>query len=129
MIVVDTNVVAYLLLPSSHTAAAERLLLSDRRWVAPALWRYEFANNLWMHVRHDGLDRGDAERLGEYALGHLRVEEREPRFAEVLATACELGLSAYDAQFVVLAETLGAPLYTFDRKILRLRADLARRPE
>lgn len=44
MIVVDSNVLAYLYLPGEHTAAAERLLEREPEWAAPVLWRSEFRN-------------------------------------------------------------------------------------
>lgn len=51
MIVVDSNVIAYLFLPSEHTAAAERLLTQEPDWAAPVLWRSEFRNILAGHMR------------------------------------------------------------------------------
>ena len=51
MIVVDTNVLAYLYLPSDFTLAAEKLLLNDPQWVAPHLWRSEFRNILAGYMR------------------------------------------------------------------------------
>ncbi len=46
MIVVDTNLLAYLLLPTSHTAEADAVLLKDPDWIAPALIHSEFRNVL-----------------------------------------------------------------------------------
>ena len=51
MIVVDTNVIVYLYLPTSHTKAAETLLLHDAEWAAPVLWRSEFRNVLAGYMR------------------------------------------------------------------------------
>ena len=42
MIVLDSNVVAYLYLPGEHTAKVEALLDRDPDWPAPVLWRSEF---------------------------------------------------------------------------------------
>jgi len=51
MIVVDTNVLAYLLMPGKFTAGAEQLLRSDPEWAAPVLWRSELRNVLATYVR------------------------------------------------------------------------------
>ncbi len=47
----------------------------------------------------------------------------------MLETALDRGLSAYDAQFVVVAETSGVPLVTADRKILQGCPRIAVSPE
>lgn len=47
---------------------------------------------------------------------------------EVLALALRHQCSSYYAEFVVLAQQLGCPLLTFDRKLLQLFLDLAVQP-
>ena len=54
MIVIDTNVVAYLLIEGERTSACRRAFAKDPEWCAPFLWRSEFRNVLTMHMRHDG---------------------------------------------------------------------------
>ena len=49
MIVVDSNVLAYLYLPGDYTALAEALLEHDHEWAGPVLWRSEFAT-LWRAI-------------------------------------------------------------------------------
>ena len=51
MIVVESNVVAYLYLPGEYTAAAEALLEHDPDWAALVLWRSEFRNILAGYLR------------------------------------------------------------------------------
>ena len=51
MIVVDTNVIAYLLIPGQHTAAARGTLARDAEWAAPLLWRSELRNVLALYLR------------------------------------------------------------------------------
>ena len=56
MIVVDSNIVAYLYLPGKYTAAAEALFESDPGWAAPVLWRSEFRNILAGYLRRGNLN-------------------------------------------------------------------------
>lgn len=51
MIVIDTNVIAYLFLPGNYTKNSEALLRADPLWAAPYLWRSEFRNILATYVR------------------------------------------------------------------------------
>ena len=55
MIVVDTNVIAYLFLRGESAAKAQEWLTSDRDWVAPVLWRTEFRNLLAGYLRRKQL--------------------------------------------------------------------------
>ena len=63
MIVVDTNIVAYLLLPGEWTAAAESLWISDGEWAAPLLWRSEFRNILAGYMRRGLLTLEHAQEV------------------------------------------------------------------
>ena len=49
MIVVDVNLVAYLLLQSENTDLAEQVFNRDAEWFGPVLWRSEFRNILVTH--------------------------------------------------------------------------------
>ena len=51
MIVVDSNILAYLYLPGEFTEAAEALLEREPEWAAPLLWRSEFRNILAGYLR------------------------------------------------------------------------------
>lgn len=46
MIVVDTNVIAYLMINGEFTDRAKKVFMKDPEWVAPVLWKYEFLNIL-----------------------------------------------------------------------------------
>jgi predicted nucleic acid-binding protein len=50
VIVVDTNVIAYLFIPCELTAGAESLFSRDPDWLAPLLWRSELRNVLATQV-------------------------------------------------------------------------------
>ena len=119
MIVVDTNVIAYLWLPGDRTAAAERLLKADPEWNAPLLWRSEFRNVLAGCLRRRNLNLEAALQIADAAEGHLRGREFSVPSAQVLARVEESDCSAYDCEFVLLAEELGVALVTSDEKVLK----------
>lgn len=117
MIVADTNVIAYLLLPSPFTPPAERLYAQDPEWVAPLLWRSEFRNVLALYMRRSLLTLDQALSLQGEAEDFMLGHEYEITSADVLPLAHGSGCSAYDCEFVALARFLGVPLVTADRKL------------
>jgi len=118
VIVVDTNVIAYLYLPGDHTADAEALCRSDPEWVAPLLWRSELRNVLATQVRARRLELDAAQAIQAEAEELLHGREFAVDSAEVLRLAAESECSAYDCEFVVLAEYLDVPLVSADRRLV-----------
>ena len=117
MIVVDTNVIAYLFLPGTHTAAARQVLQRDSAWVAPLLWRSEFRNVLATSLRRGHLQVDDAIEVMDLACDLMEGGEYEADSADVLRLAAGSQCSAYDCEFVALGQELRVPLVTADRKI------------
>jgi predicted nucleic acid-binding protein len=118
MIVVDTNVIAYLYLPSEHTATAEALLQHDADWAAPVLWRSEFRNILAGYMRRGALTFEQACGLQREAESLLAGAEYEPDSLSVLELVRDSDCSAYDCEFVALAARLNTHLVTMDKKLL-----------
>jgi predicted nucleic acid-binding protein len=126
MIVVDTNVVAYLLLPGPQTAAAEALLESQPTWAAPPLWRSEWRTVLCGYLRRGSLSREQVIAL-QLQAETLVIGHEEPVQSEaVLQLAASSGCSAYDCEFVVAAQQLDAPLVTADCALLKAFPALTR---
>lgn len=119
MIVVDTNVVAYLYLPTEFTAHAERLLERDPVWFAPVLWRSEFRNILAGYLRRQTLRFEEACALQAEAESLLAGNEREVDSGRVLELVRGSDCSAYDCEFAALAIGLDTKLVTMDRKLLK----------
>jgi predicted nucleic acid-binding protein len=119
MIVVDSNVLAYLYLPSEHTARAEALLEQDPDWVAPVLWRSEFRNILAGYLRRNTLSFEQACSLQSEAEGLLAGAEFEVDSQTVLELVRDSDCSAYDCEFIALARRLNTRLVTVDKKLLR----------
>jgi predicted nucleic acid-binding protein len=119
VIVVDTNVIAYLYLPGIFTAKAEALLESDAEWAAPWLWRSEFRNILAGYVRRGTISLATAVDLQMEAERLLAGGDCEVDSRAVLELAAQSGCSAYDCEFVALADALGVKLLTTDAQVLR----------
>jgi predicted nucleic acid-binding protein len=77
VIVVDSNVVAYLYLPGEHTVKAKALLEHDPDWAAPILWRSEFRNILAGYLRRKILTFAQACSLQSEAEDLLAGSEFE----------------------------------------------------
>jgi len=126
VIVVYTNVVAYLLLPGPHTALVDDLLIQQPEWAAPPLWRSEWRNVLSGYLRRGVLDLNQALTLQQKA-ELLVIRHEEPvRSQDVLQLVASSRCSAYDCEFVAAALQLRVPLVTADRAVLSAFPDVAR---
>jgi len=119
MIVVDTNVLAYLYLPGDHTADAEVLLEREPEWAAPVLWRSEFRNILAGYMRRKTLTFDQASSLQSEAESLLSGAEFEVDSRTVLELVRDSDCSAYDCEFIALAIKLNTKLVTADKQLLR----------
>jgi predicted nucleic acid-binding protein len=119
VIVADTNLIVETVLPGDGHVLAVEVAARDPEWVAPALWRSELRNVLVTSMRVRGLKLRDAVAAFEAAdqiVTDFDVEE----FAEAcLALAARGRISGYDAEFVFVAERLGKPLVSSDRKLAK----------
>ncbi len=119
MIVVDSNVLAYLYLPGEYTAAAEALLEQDSDWAAPILWRSEFRNILAGYMRRKAITFEQAYSVQREAESLLEGAEFEVESLAVLELVSDSDCSAYDCEFIALAMKLDTKLITMDKKLLR----------
>ncbi len=125
MIVVDTNVLVYLLTGSGPWERAVRFLSEDPEWAAPPILLSEIRNVLVGLVRRGVLQDGDAQDICREAEALLGDRVVNVSSGPIIQVALDGGLSAYDAEFVVLARQLGIPLVTADRAILDGAPDVA----
>ena len=125
MIVVDTNILSYFYLNSEFTDLAEKLYKKEPVWAAPLLWRSEFRNVLSVYVRKGIIILADAIEIFEAAQLLLENKEFEINSIQVLKLAQQSGCSAYDCEFVNLAQDLDVNLVTMDKKILNSFQDTA----
>ena len=125
MIVVDTNVICYRWISSLHTAAAEAALAKDPHWIAPLLWRSEFRNILALAIRKKAVTIDAACAIVRKAEANFEGDEFAVSSDTVLQLMQRSNCTAYDCEFVALAEEQEVPLVTLDRQILHEFPDIA----
>jgi predicted nucleic acid-binding protein len=128
--VLDTNIVAYLLLGTAGFADEARACLADvSNPVAPAHWEAELTNVVWMAVRSGVLAPEDgpvrlslARRLGVESVSTATLCQG------ALLRSIASGVAIYDTLFVELAARVPCPLLTFDKAVIKAFPDIAIRP-
>lgn len=124
MRLVDTNIVAYLLVYGERSASARALLDIDPDWHSESYLVVELTNVLATQVRARRLSLRQATSIlidgqalitpGLHLTGH----------SDALALAAHLSISAYDARFLALSIEMGAPLITEDAKLRKAAPSL-----
>lgn len=117
-LVLDASVVVAALLDSGPTGAWAEAVLQSGPLAAPHLMPVEAANVL-RRAASAGDVSADVASLAHADLLSLRIELFP--YAPCAARVWELraGITAYDAWYVALAETLGASLATLDPRLTR----------
>jgi predicted nucleic acid-binding protein len=126
VIVVDANILVYLWLKESYADAAATLLSEDPHWIAPLLWRSEFRNVVVGALRRKTIARETALAAIDGAERQMNGHERLVDSRDVLRLAAQSRCSAYDCEYVALAEAAGVPLVTNDAQILKEFPSIAR---
>lgn len=119
MIVADTNLITYLVLRNEQSELAGAVAETDSVWVAPLLWRSEFRNALSKYILFGRMTL-DAALLALRSAEEA-IDGREYRVSSerVLELVVQSKCSAYDCEFVALAQELGVPLVTTDKQVLK----------
>ena len=129
-VVVDTNVVAHLLLGTEGVVDEARACFDAvSNLMAPAHWEAELTNVVWMAVRA-GILRPEEGPVRLSLARRLGVE------SVTTATLCQgallrsvtSGVAVYDTLFVELAARTGCPLVTFDKAVIKAFPEIAFRP-
>jgi len=118
LIIVDTNVIAYFIVPGDITQLAEAVREKDPFWAAPWLWRSEMRNLLALYVKREMLSLAEVQEHMASAEELMLGREYKVASDEVLTLAANSGCTAYDCEFIYLAGMLSVPLVTSDKKLL-----------
>ena len=119
MIVVDVNTIAYLWIQGEMSDLAEKALAKDSHWVSPILWRSEFQNILAGYLRRGDLDQITVNSCLAGAQSQMAGYEYIVPSTLVMRKVATSACSAYDCEYVALANDLNTILVTSDKKILK----------
>ena len=117
MLIIDTNVVAYLLIEGDYTADARLLYRRDGDWRSEAFIMVEFTNVLTASIAARRMDLVLAQRFLADATSLLQGKLTSIPHDSVLSLAVQYRVTAHDARFLALAQQLGHRLVTEDDKL------------
>lgn len=125
MIVVDTNVLVGAVVVRDQAAIA--VVERDSMLAAPPLWRSEYRSALAAYIRNRQMalalafeSFAEAEALLDFEVG----ADSSAILSLVPGSPC----SAYDLEFVALAQSLDVAFVTFDRQVLSAFPSVAIHP-
>ena len=116
MVIVDTNVLAYLLISGDRTREAQALFRRNADWRSEGFILVEFSNVLVTYLRAGALSATQAHGLLAQAERQMKSLVTVPHDA-ALRVAGQFGVSAYDARFLAAAERFGGRLVTEDARL------------
>ena len=116
MVLVDTNIITYLMIRGDRTAAAQQLYERDSDWCSEAFVMVEFSNVIATYVRTRALSQAQGTKLLAESQAHLSTLHSVVN-TQALESAMQFGISAYDARFISLAKQLKMKLITEDVKL------------
>ena len=119
MIVADNTVLVYYWLPSEFAGLAEAVKARDNVWAAPILWRAEFRNVLAGYLRRKLLTESEANTAYLNVQKDLGANEFSVPTERIIKLVMASDCTAYDCEYVALAQDLGVPLVTMDKQLLK----------
>jgi predicted nucleic acid-binding protein len=127
MIVVDNDVISYfwIRMDTERAPLAQDVRERDPDWVAPRVWRSEFRNVLRGYMAGDYMTFAEALDYARRAEEDLRESTRSVPTRRVLELVDETDHSAYDCEYVALAQELNVTLVTGDQTVSDLFPDTA----
>lgn len=118
MIIADANLIAYYYLPGPFQPLAQKIIQKDPAWFVPPILVSEFRNILLGFVRGKQLHKKDAIEIAVRVEIVFSQRTKGISSAQVMDLACDSGCSAYDAEYIALAQMMDVKLVTSDKYLL-----------
>jgi len=125
MVIVDVGPLAFLLLSGDLTDLAQRVYARDPAWASAPLWRSEFRNLLVGYQRCGRISASHAGEILEAAEEKMHPRQYNIAGRTVLDLAAQTGLSAYQCEYLALAQDLNLPLLTTQPDVVAAAPKLA----
>lgn len=117
MVLIDTNVLAYLLIVGDFTDRARELHRRDPDWRSESFIMVEFTNVLLRYMETRGMKLAAAKSFVASAEELLYAKLLRAGHAHCVEIADRYGVTAYDARFLAIVDPVAGRLVTEDRKL------------
>ena len=128
MIAADCTLISQLFLTTPETELAQQVMLADDVWLVPPLWRSEFRSVLRKYLLNRDLTVDQCIEITSVVEPRMSAGETMVSSAEVMSLVESTRCSAYDAEYVSLAQSLSVPLVTSDTRLQRIFPSVAISP-
>lgn len=125
MIVVDTDVLFYLIAPTKRSQFAAAVRLRDAHWIAPANQRVELLNVMSKSVRGRQMSFEKAVEAFRRSAALCLIDVLEVPEEALLKLSVELNTTTYDSAYVWLARQKALRLVTGDQYLVQCAPDVA----
>lgn len=129
MIVVDSQIIAYLLLPGQHTGLAEKLYRENPHWIAPQNWKVEFLDILRRYEEESKAGVLNAHQVLIHAEKLMERGTFDVNLDRALSMARRVNSSISAGFYLALAEDRKTTFYTFREDFLYASPAIAKRPQ
>lgn len=117
MILIDTNIAVSFWIETDWTESVRQLFSRDDNWHTETYCLVEFSNVLTTYARQQLLSENRAKVLLYEAESFLSAGFHTANHHDALSLALRLKVSAYDARFLIIAQSLNLPLITEDKRL------------
>jgi predicted nucleic acid-binding protein len=115
--VVDSSVAVPWVVPEIFSPQATLLLEPNHQRLAPPWIALENGNALWKRVKKGEITPEQARQIFAAMPAYLTYVDASLLTAPALDIAMAIGETTYDSLYVALAESLGEPFVTADRRL------------
>jgi predicted nucleic acid-binding protein len=129
MIVVDTNIISYMVFKTLQSDKVEALHKLDPDWEVPVLWKSEFLNVVSLYFRKKILTYQEAIQAVDFAEQLVDHHEHNVSSVMILELITQSNCSSYDCEFVALAKNLSIKFITYDKQTITDFPSIAFKPE